>query len=639
MIALAGMFYLLSLPQLHLSLGAGYVQMRLSGFLPMTAGLLFGPIGAIGCALGNFLNDLSGTLEIADLFGSLGVFLMGWLPYKLWHSLFLTKDRQPEFLESAGSVVKFTLIAAVSSVCAAAMGSLGGEITHTYRFGEFFLQVMLQYFDLTMMLGLLIVHLGMQRARIVPAIPKRAYQRSYASARYLLDYALIAVVAALTLIMLFGARIDDTQALCWALLSAIALLALLPLTRGEAARTKEGKTYQPVSGLQGQIITVFALMICAVLLLYAAVSSWLVYGNMRIVIGSMDVSMIQKVEILKMWVRIFVSMAAEAVALIGVLTLLLRWVNRRLVRPLKRTSDYASRFAAGDRLVAEKLHLAHTGNEIDALGQSINHMVEDIHSYTEEIRRKAQAEQKLAVEMNAARDIQMGMLPAKWTGSGFGLAASIHTARQVGGDFYGFQQLRDDAVFAAVADVTGKGVSAALFMACACTLMEARLHLPLAEMMRQVNEELAKKNDALMFVTMFACVLDKAEGVLHYVNAGHNPPVIYANGCAELLKDDPDFVLGPMPGAQYEEKTLPLTEDFALLLYTDGVVEAENSAQEFFGTKRLLTRVQAMFECQSTAEQVIGSVEQAVEEFAAGAEQSDDITLLCVIPNGETKDV
>ncbi len=644
LIAVAVAFYLLSLPQVHLILEGGRAQVRLSGFLPMTAGLLFGPAGALGCTLGNFFNDLSETLELSDIFGSMGVFLMGWLPYKLWHSLLFFRERKPEFLHSAGSAVKFVLIAAVSAVCAAAVGAIGGEFTGTYLFGSFFIQVMLQYFDLTMMLGMLILNLGIQRAHIIPTIPQKVYKRSYAPARYVIDYVLMAVSVVLAVLMLYSKyrfEWDDTlrKTICWIELGVIAALALLPMTRGEKVSGNKAKEYRPVGGLQGQVIMAFSIMLCIILLLYAVFSSWLVYGNIKIASVAIEVVDVQAEAVILIWSRIFTSMAIEAIVLVCLLTLMLRWVDTRLVRPLKKTSDYASRFAAGDRLVEEELKLRPIGNEIDALGKSINRMAGDIRGYTEEIRRKAQAEQKLAAEMNAARDIQMGMLPAKWTGVGFEVAASIRPARQVGGDFYGFQQIDQDKVFAAVADVTGKGVSAALFMACASTLMEARLHLPLAEMMRQVNEELVKKNDSLMFVTMFACVVDKAAGVLRYVNAGHNPPVLYTGGCTKLLDDEPDIVLGPMQGAQYEEKTLPLTEDFALLLYTDGVVEAENDQQAFFGTERLLVCTQAMFENKYTADDVVHGVEKAVKDFAAGAEQSDDITLLCMIPNGETKHV
>lgn len=640
LISIAILFYLLSLPQVHLVIEENHVQLRLSGFLPMTAGLIFGPWGALGCALGNFFNDLSGTLELSDLLGSIGVFLMAWLPYKLWHSLFFFKERKLEFLHYAGSVIKFVVIAAVSSVCASAVGAIGGEMTGAFGFDGFFLQVTLQYFDLTMMFGMLLVHVIMQKARISYAIPKGVYEREYRPVRYVIDYVLIIVVMVLTTLLFYPRNIAEwseelTMAIYIADLLAIAALALLPMTRGEKIVDSGKKQYRPVGGLQGQIITVFSILLCILLILYALFSTWLIYGDVAIAVSKLNIAAVETETLVLVWGRIFTSMAIEAIVLVCLLTLLLRRVDTLLIKPLKRTSDYASRFAAGDRLVEAKLQLKPTGNEIDTLGSSINCMAEDIRNYAEEIRRKAQAEQRLAAEMNAARDIQMGMLPAKWTGRGFELAAGIWPARQVGGDFYGFKELSENEVFAAVADVTGKGVSAALFMACASTLMEARLHLPLAEMMRQVNDELVKKNDSMMFVTMFACVVDKAAGVMRYVNAGHNPPVVYADGCARLLCDEPDIVLGPMEGANYEEKTLPLAEDFALLLYTDGVVEAENSAQVFFGTERLLECTQKMFERKNTADEVVSGVEKAVEDFAAGAEQSDDITLLCIIPEGE----
>ena len=331
-----------------------------------------------------------------------------------------------------------------------------------------------------------------------------------------------------------------------------------------------------------------------------------------------------------MWIYVLSSAAVASVVMVGILSLLLKWIEAHVTRPVCKTSAYAGNFVKDSVLSESDLAFPKTGNEIDELGESIRHMTRDIRGYVRELKEKTAAEERLAMEMNVAGSIQKSLLPGLWTAEGFDIAAEVKPAREVGGDFYDFHDMGEDKAFVAVADVSGKGISASLFMVRAKTLMKARLDLPISEMMRQLNDELAEQNDAMMFVTVFAGVIDRRAMKFTYANAGHNPPVLFRNGKTEFLTGEPDLAAGPVPRIEYTEHTVSITEDFRLLLYTDGVTEAQNQSGGFFGESRLLRLAGDVFRVGMTAQETVQAVRDSVEKFARGAPQADDITALCL---------
>jgi len=618
-------YFVLSLPFTRLTFATGVAELRFSGFIPMVAGLLFGPVGALGCALGNFLIDMTHLFDLSDLFGTVGVFLMAYLPYKLWHSLFLStkkKTIQPAFFGSVTSVLKYVLIALVASICASALPAAGGQVLGYYNFAVFFPQVALQYFDLSILIGMLLLQLLTCHAKVRPHIPQKIYRQEYLPQRYTVDYVLLgaSVVIPVCLLILMGRSLmgghvekQEINILCILLLCVIAALALLPMARGG----REGKVqeYRPAGGLQKQFITGFLALLCAMLVFYTA--TMLTHMQEEGETGAV------------FWLYILSSVAGASVLMVAILSLLLKWIEAYVTQPLCKVSEYAGNFVKDDTLTEKNLSLKKTGNEIDELGDSIRSMTDNIRGYVRELKEKTAAEERFATEMNVAHGIQMSLLPESWGGGGFDIAAEIKPARAVGGDFYDFCALSENRVFVAAADVSGKGVSAALFMVRAKTLMKARLDLPVAEMLWQLNEELSDHNDEMMFVTVFAGVVDREAMTFTYVNAAHNPPIVLREGKTEFLDDPPDFVVGAMPGTGYTEHTVAIPDDFKLLLYTDGVTEAQDNSECFYGDGRLHQVAQAAFGANISAQEIVSTIKNDVDAFTNGAEQADDITLLC----------
>jgi phosphoserine phosphatase RsbU/P len=245
-----------------------------------------------------------------------------------------------------------------------------------------------------------------------------------------------------------------------------------------------------------------------------------------------------------------------------------------------------------------------------------------------------EAKQRRHDEMQAAAAIQNSILPRAWAGEGAGAAvdlhAEMHPAREIGGDFYDYFLIGDDRLAITVADVSGKGIPAALFMAVSRTVLRGgESGGDMAPRMERANRQLATDNDSAMFVTAFHGVLDLKTGALTYCNAGHNPPyLLRAAGGRETLKPT-GVAFGVAADLPYRAVETRLQAGDTLFLFSDGITEAFNPAGEEFGTERLeaaLERVRG-----GSAAAIIGAILAATAEFAAGAEQSDDITALTLV--------
>jgi sigma-B regulation protein RsbU (phosphoserine phosphatase) len=226
------------------------------------------------------------------------------------------------------------------------------------------------------------------------------------------------------------------------------------------------------------------------------------------------------------------------------------------------------------------------------------------------------------------RMIQTSILPVDFTDNErYQLHAGMFTAREVGGDFYDFFAIDKDHLAILIADVSGKGITAALYMMTAKTLLKELLQKhPVAEAFDLANQELCKNNKAHMFLTAFAGVIDLNTGIMTCVNAGHNPPVfIHADGTAQYLKIKHCLVLSASRKARYTAVDLQFKKDDKIILYTDGVTEAMNCSKQLFGEERLLQTLSAN---NASPQEIVELIRTEVSEFAGAEPQSDDITLL-----------
>ncbi|MDR0932693.1 MAG: SpoIIE family protein phosphatase [Victivallales bacterium] len=321
-----------------------------------------------------------------------------------------------------------------------------------------------------------------------------------------------------------------------------------------------------------------------------------------------------------------------AVAGVALCLLLIGTLIRRISKPLEKLTDAAQLIGSGN--FDAPLPSPRGLDQIGRLAMAFQAMQTALKSYIEVIKATTATRQRIESELAVAREIQLGilpkMLPPLPDAEEFSLYATLRPARQVGGDLYDFFYLDKTHYAFIIGDVSGKGIPAALFMAVTQTLQRSeaeKLHDP-GELVTRINELLSRNNETLMFVTYFLGILDIATGEVRYTNAGHNPPYIRRKetGAIELLTTRHGPALGTVPDATYGTGSIKLNSGDTIILYTDGITEAENPAHELFGADALL-RVLS-FCSHATAVQLGEAILQAVDRFASGAEQSDDITML-----------
>ena len=313
------------------------------------------------------------------------------------------------------------------------------------------------------------------------------------------------------------------------------------------------------------------------------------------------------------------------------LALAVVFIARSITKPLTKMADVAGRIGTGDLevLVPE----VKTHDEVGKLALAIDSMKSSLKDYIREITETTASRQRMESELKIARNIQMGILPKIFPPfpdrTDFDIYAQTIPARQVGGDFYDFFLIDEDHLCFVIGDASGKGIPAALFMAFTKTLIKAKAAADqdTGSLMQDVNDELSRGNSADMFITVFCAILNTRTGEMLYTNGGHNPPVVIRNsGEISYLDCSGDLVVGIIEGSHYSPRRLTLEAGDQLFLYTDGVTEAMNAADEIFSNERLLAVLAGC--AKRPVAEVVSCVNKAIEEFCQATAQYDDITML-----------
>ena len=262
--------------------------------------------------------------------------------------------------------------------------------------------------------------------------------------------------------------------------------------------------------------------------------------------------------------------------------------------------------------------------EFASLSDDINLTVKTLKQYITE------AAARIDKELEYAKQIQLSVLPTNFPkNEDYGIFAQMIAAKEVGGDFYDFYKLNDTIVAFLVADVSGKGIPAAMFMMTAKTILKdlAESGMAVNDIFVKANGKLCENNESGMFVTVWMGMLDLATGNLKYANAGHNPPlVIHKNGEGEYLRTRAGFVLGGMEGVRYRINEMTLDPGDRIFLYTDGVTEATNAEEELYGEERLIAFMNQNRTVE--AKKLLVALKADIDEFVGEAPQFDDITML-----------
>ncbi len=339
----------------------------------------------------------------------------------------------------------------------------------------------------------------------------------------------------------------------------------------------------------------------------------------------------------------FLLNIALATLLTIILTaLLFEWfLRKRVTKPVREIASETVRFSRENTLPETSLTASTPGqDEIKLLAMHVDKMEYAILNYMNNLQTLTSERERLAGELNVANAIQRSILPSNFPPfperDEFDLYASMDPAKEVGGDFYDFFFIDDDHLALVMADVSGKGVPAALFMMIAKIVLKNRAQhggTP-GEILEDVNRTMSEGNQYNMFVTTWLGILEVSTGILTTASAGHEfPALCRADGSFELVKDRHGFVLGGMPGTKYQETTITLQPGDSLFVYTDGVAEAINGNEEAFGMDRLLEALNAS--PHAAPEELLHNMTAAISDYAGDVAQFDDITMLALQYHGQ----
>ena len=330
-----------------------------------------------------------------------------------------------------------------------------------------------------------------------------------------------------------------------------------------------------------------------------------------------------------------INMLLISFAIIGITIILYIFFVRKMVtKPVGKLTAFTQEITKTGTFENQHIDIK-TGDEIESLSQSFNFMLAELENYIANLSKVTAEKERIGAELDIAKHIQASMLPCIFPAfperKEFDIYATMEPAKEVGGDFYDFFMVDDTHLAIVMADVSGKGVPAALFMVIGKTLIKDHTTpgRDLGKVFTEVNQLLCESNSEELFITAFEGVLDLVTGEFVYVNAGHEMPFICkAGGDFEPYKIRAGFVLAGMEGMKYRAGSMRLEPGDKIFQYTDGVTEATNLKNELYGMNRLgaiLNKVKG-----GTPNDILPAIKKDIDEFVGDADQFDDITMLCL---------
>ena len=327
---------------------------------------------------------------------------------------------------------------------------------------------------------------------------------------------------------------------------------------------------------------------------------------------------------------LLISFAIIAITII----LYIFFVRKMVTKPVGKLTAFTQEITKTGTFENQHIDIK-TGDEIESLSQSFNFMLAELENYIANLSKVTAEKERIGAELDIAKHIQASMLPCIFPAfperKEFDIYATMEPAKEVGGDFYDFFMVDDTHLAIVMADVSGKGVPAALFMVIGKTLIKDHTTpgRDLGKVFTEVNQLLCESNSEELFITAFEGVLDLVTGEFVYVNAGHEMPFICkAGGDFEPYKIRAGFVLAGMEGMKYRAGSTRLEPGDKIFQYTDGVTEATNLKNELYGMNRLgaiLNKVKG-----GTPNDILPAIKKDIDEFVGDADQFDDITMLCL---------
>ncbi|MDD3279706.1 MAG: SpoIIE family protein phosphatase [Lachnospiraceae bacterium] len=623
-----------------------YSEVRPSNMIPPVLGILWGPPGAVGTALMNMLLDIfiSKSPVTVWLPGVIINFFYAYLPYKMWYGFGKKPSVLPK-MERVSEILRYIAVILVDSTVTTTLLLLAFEHAGE-RCGKkeaWFL--FFNNFDFAILLGVpFLIFLSLRQEKGIQ--PEWGFCHEKQSEKGKGQPRLDLILA---LISLFGTvyyvgykSISDSMhpKLAGSCLAAGLILLLFytkrPYNTMEqgAKKQMESKRSIGVRAVIGFLLLSVVFVLVLGILSYFLLASNPLYGPFE------------------RWTCIYRILGIGINVLFVVTILFLWYVEKNITKPLTLLTEGVEEFARtdhqteqGNEVLRQNCIRIRTSDELQVLAEAFSKMTEDILSYVKNLSRVTAEKEKIGAELSVAAQIQTDLLPNIFPAfpqrKEFQIFASMYAAREVGGDFYDFFLIDESHLALVMADVSGKGVPAALFMVIAKTLIKnnANKGKKPSEIFYQVNNQLCEGNKAGMFVTAWMGIMEIASGHLIYTNAGHTRPLLCRSGQRFdwLTGGNHGFVLAGMEQVRFQDAEFDLEPDDILFLYTDGVTEAHNCVEELYGEARLRNTMNERWD--NDIFRLLSDVKEDVDLFSGEREQFDDITMLAVQYEGEKNSV
>ncbi len=599
--------------------------------LCIIGGLLYGPYACASLSIVGLASCIMAEVPLEDTaLNILNIIVITMTPYRLWYSTDMIKDDRPPVLDSVSNVMKYVFVICTTSL----VYSIVCDITTSVALGPHDLSIMdittfFNAMSFSMMIGLsailILRYFGFKFYTPKFGGTPDGYRRSL-DRRWFYIFLLTAFIAPVWYLSVNkDPSIIPSATVCTYLL----LLMFLVIPVEHSTSTEKTKI---VWGLRVNTFNASLIerMIALLLIYGVAVCGATVVGSLAgILTPIFDLTESQAA-------TFYMSVVLAGFFLPSIA--FLWYLEKNVTVPIQTMSSAARNFIDdeyGDSSLEFKrrcMPITEKDTEVGELAKSLTKMTDDIEEYIYDIKSLNSAQEKYKAELDVAQNIQESFIPRNFDsldGTGLSIAGSMDAARYVGGDFYDFFMIDTDHVGLAIGDVSGKGVPAALFMAVTKSIIESQTRpgLEPSEIMAKANINLCRNNDENMFVTSWLGIIELSTGSLKYCSAGHNPPVlIRADAPAEMLECKPALVLGAREGVRYTTFGIDLSVGDSVMLYTDGVTEANDGYQEFYGTDRL----KAMLDAHKgePVEEQVKLIRQDIADFTHHAEQFDDITML-----------
>lgn len=603
------------------------VEIKFESVFPPVIGLYFGTTGAIACAFGNFFVDLlNGNNNIVLLCINFFLnFVYAYIPYKLWYTFNIKNKCEIPNLNDIKGILRYVYIIFLDSFIITLLKATSYSIVlNTHLRLKSILFEFCNNYNFQSIIGVLILII-FSTTEIRPYIPKTKSKR-LRNVHY--EYILYIVCV---LLLCAGKNIEGNVSAqgnntVFSLIFISYMLLIFFISR--AIVNKENKV--EVSKIRGSFsikgkITIGLLIFVITFICFIYI---LGYVSLKSNIGR------------DKYGQVYVIICASSYFIFAIALLALKYVENTITVPLQMLFKLVKKFSKGDyEKIANDHELINqcrsirTGDEIEELALVFCKMMDDIQAYIKSIEESAIEKEKAEAELMAATKIQSSLLPNTFPAfpkrKDFEVFANMRPAKGVSGDFYDFYLLNDKLAFV-IADVSGKGVPAALFMMTAKSLIKNSFlcSSDIKEIVKRVNNELCENNEELMFVTAFLGIIDLKSGIMTYVNAGHTPPLLKHDfGDFEYINIKNNCILGIIPDAEFEKQEMKLNKYDIFFAYTDGVTEAMDSSGNLYGMKRLKEVLNKENMKHVDVYGMIPMVRKDIDNFCKDEKQTDDITM------------